>query len=78
VASGNKPEGLNMLAFTGKGLTRHPGGAQGVASIVAVLNLQSQLLFSGHDQPTPMLQARWYYPTRSVSTGARSGEVVFS
>ena len=39
VASGNEAEALDVVAAAVKGLASHPGGAEGVTSIVAVLDL---------------------------------------
>jgi hypothetical protein len=60
VASGNEAEALDVVAAAVKGLASHPGGAEGVTSIVAVLDLQFQHLVLGQRAPPRGFLGRWY------------------
>ena len=51
VASGYELEGSDVVTGAVEGLTRHPGGSQGVASMVAVEDLDFQLVVLRHGAP---------------------------
>ena len=48
VDAGDEGEGANAVADAVKGVAGHPGGAEGVASIVAVFDLDGVFLGVGH------------------------------
>ena len=48
VAAGDEGEGADAVADAVKGVAGHPGGAEGVASIVAVFNFDSVFFGVGH------------------------------
>ena len=48
VAAGDEGEGLDAVADAVEGVAGHPGGAEGVASIVAVFDLDGVFFRVGH------------------------------
>ena len=58
VRAGSELEGRNLFTGPAQGFTCHPGSAQGMASILAVENLQFQLAFGCHFPPPQRLKCR--------------------
>ena len=50
VTAGDEGEGANVVADAVKGVAGHPGGAEGVASIVAVFDLDGVFFGVGHGE----------------------------
>ena len=48
VTAGDEGEGANVVADAVEGVAGHPGGAEGVASIVAVFDFNSVFFRVGH------------------------------
>jgi len=59
VDAGDKAEDFDVVATAGEGFAGHPGGAEGVASMVAVFDFDFEFLVLGHGVPPGML-GEWY------------------